>query len=104
MRKLSWVILVFVCPLLLHGCARTKSVSAKTPQIETINARTAPLIAAKQGRVYHMRDCPYASALENPVGFATVRDAERTGRIPCEFCKPQALKDQSAGQAPLKSE
>ena len=35
------------------------------------------------------RQCEYAGKLESPVGFASCDDAERAGKIACDFCKPR---------------
>jgi hypothetical protein len=65
----------------------------KVPQL---SAREAPYIAGKHSRIYHARNCQYAGTLDSPVGFASWEDAERSGHIPCEFCKPR----ESAFQPP----
>ena len=58
------------------------------PKVPTQDANTAPFVSGKNSKVYHVRGCEYAGKLESPVGFATWDDAERSGRIPCQFCKP----------------
>jgi len=68
-----------------------------------MDARIAPLVGGKQSRVYHTRDCPYATSLESPVGYASVLDAERAGRIACEFCYPHLYEGQARSATPKKS-
>jgi len=66
-----------------------KAKPPKPPKVPTVDARGAPFISAKNGKVYHCRSCEMAGKLDSPVGFSTSEDAEKSGRIPCEFCKPR---------------
>jgi hypothetical protein len=59
------------------------------PKVPTISARDAPFISGKNSKIYHVRGCDYLGKLDSPVGFVSWADAERSGRIPCEFCKPR---------------
>ena len=94
----QWLVLVLVCacPFWLEGCFNRNSAAPALPKVETIPANTAPLVAAKHGRVYHLRGCCYAAALKDSLGFATAQEAEKAGYIPCEFCRPQTLKTGAA--------
>ena len=61
----------------------------KAPKVQTVDAGDAQFIAGKRSKIYHCRTCEYAGKLDAPVGFLSCDDAERSGRIPCEFCKPR---------------
>ena len=61
----------------------------KYPKVPTQDARTAPFISGKSSKIYHVRGCEYAGKLDAVSGFASCDDAERSGRVPCEFCKPR---------------
>ena len=59
------------------------------PKVPTVPARDAALVSGKHSKIYHVRGCEYAGKLDSPVGLASWEDAEKSGRIPCEFCKPR---------------
>ena len=61
----------------------------KYPKVPTSNPKTAPYVCAKNSKVYHVRGCEYAGKMDSPVGYESWQDAERAGRMPCEFCKPR---------------
>ncbi|HLX59906.1 MAG TPA: hypothetical protein VKX17_01370 [Planctomycetota bacterium] len=72
------------------------------PKVPTIDAKDAPFVSGKHSKVYHVRGCEYCGKLESPVGYDNWQDAERSGRIPCEFCKPHDYvppETQTAGAA-----
>ncbi|MFH0940011.1 MAG: hypothetical protein V1899_12135 [Planctomycetota bacterium] len=94
---------ILICSVSLFGSGCAKSKSVNQLQIKTIDARIAPLVVGKQSRIYHARDCPYATSLESPVGYASVLDVERAGRIPCEFCAPHLYESPSENTAPKKN-
>ena len=58
------------------------------PKVPTIDARTAPFVSGKNTRIFHVRGCEYAKSIDSPIGFASAGEAQRSGRIPCEFCHP----------------
>lgn len=66
-----------------------KAKPPKPPKVPTADAREAPFVSAKNGKVYHCRNCEVAGKLDSPVGYITSDDAERAGKMPCEFCKPR---------------
>lgn len=91
---------IWVCvPLFLGGCRKAgpSRAPAALQKVKTSDPLTAPYVAGKKNRVYHARHCPYAAELASPVGYETLRDAEASGRMPCEFCAPHK------GLAPEKS-
>ena len=59
------------------------------PKVPTQDAKSAPYISVKNSKIYHVRGCDYAGKSDSFVGYATWDDAERSGHIPCEFCKPR---------------
>lgn len=59
------------------------------PKVPTQDAKSAPFVSGKNSKVYHVRGCEYAGKSDSTVGYAAWDDAERSGRIPCEFCKPR---------------
>jgi len=77
-------------------CGCRKPWSPRPPEAvkdgKTVDAASAPFVAGKRNKVYHTRQCRYAVDLSSPVGFASVREAEASGRIACEFCNPRAAE------------
>ncbi len=63
--------------------------SPQYPKVPTQDAKSAPYISVKNSKIYHVRGCDYAGKSDSFVGYATWDDAERSGHIPCEFCKPR---------------
>lgn len=61
----------------------------KYPKVPTVDANVAPIISGKSSKIYHVRSCEYAGKSDSVVGYATWSDAERSGRVPCEFCRPR---------------
>ncbi len=89
MRRL--LLCMFLCaPLFLSSCkmAGPSHMPAALQKTRTADPLTAPYVAGKKNRVFHARHCPYAADLVSPQGYDTLRDAEASGRIPCEFCAP----------------
>ena len=76
---------LFLCSCKKAGPSQTPAVLQK---VKTSDPLTAPFVAGKKNHIFHARNCPYAANLESPVGYETIRDAEASGRIPCEFCAP----------------
>lgn len=90
------VLFLLAVPLCALGCTSSKpetssrySNAFKPRDVKTVKAEEAPIVAGKTSKVYHTRHCRYAAALNGVVGYATARDAEIKGLIPCEFCNPQ---------------
>lgn len=103
--KLRGLILLTL-PVIALGCTGTKPATSKAysnafapKDVKTVKAEEAPIVAGKTGKVYHTRHCRYAAALNGVVGYASARDAEAKGLIPCEFCNPQS---NAASVAPQK--
>ena len=91
------LLVLLALPLCLLSCSSSKPASsaaysnALAPRdVKTVDKSAAPFVASKTGKVYHTRYCRYAASLTNVIGFATARDAEAKGLIPCEFCNPQS--------------
>ncbi len=61
----------------------------KYPKVPTQDAKVAPFISGKSSKIYHLRNCEYVGKSDSPIGFVSADDAERSGRVPCEFCKPR---------------
>jgi len=88
---------LLLLPLLL-GCQKATSRSTasllsaesrREPKAKSVTAQDAPFIAGKKNRVYHVRNCQYAVSLDSAVGYASLREADASGKIPCEFCAPR---------------
>lgn len=80
-------------PVLSTGCkaGNSKLMGLSQPQqVKTIDPHSAPFVSGKKNRVYHTRHCQYAANLDSPAGFSTSHDAERSGKMPCQFCAPQS--------------
>lgn len=72
----------------------------KPAKVQKIDAREAQYVAGKNSKIYHCRNCEYAGKLDSPVGFMSVEDAERSGHIPCEFCRPREFEAQASLPSP----
>ncbi|MEI6234712.1 MAG: hypothetical protein WCT04_16780 [Planctomycetota bacterium] len=59
------------------------------PKVPTVNAKDASFVSGKGSKIYHLRSCEYVGKVDSPIGFGSSDDAERSGRLPCEFCKPR---------------
>ena len=59
------------------------------PKVPTQDAKDATFVSGKNSKIYHVRGCEYIGKVDSPIGFASWQDAERSGRLPCEFCKPR---------------
>ena len=57
-------------------------------KVPTIDARDAPFVAGKHSRIFHLHSCEYAHDLDSPIGFPSIAEAQRSGRVPCQFCHP----------------
>jgi hypothetical protein len=78
--------------LLLNGCARSNR-GRRLPKPRTMDAKKAPVLAGKDSKVYHLRSCQFAAELSRPQGYSSYLEAERGGRIPCQFCNPRRTSD-----------
>ena len=58
------------------------------PKVPTVDANAATYVSGKNSKIYHLRGCDYIGK-DSLTGFASWTDAERSGRLPCEFCKPR---------------
>lgn len=90
MRRFLIFFLLCFPACLLCGCRRsgTPPHEETARDAKTVDPQTAPFVAGKRNKVYHSRQCPYAAGLNSPAGFSGAREAEASGRIPCEFCSP----------------
>ena len=87
---------------LLCGCRKSSAPQPEhtAKEVRTVDPLTAPLVAGKHSKVFHARGCPYAASAKAPVGFASVQEAEASGRIPCQFCSPRSAGTPPPGGAP----
>ena len=86
------VALLCVAFLCLCGCGKSAGTKKEQPAANSRSTDTekAVFVAGKHNKVYHLRQCRYAADISSPVGFTSARDAEASGRVPCEFCNPRA--------------
>ena len=59
------------------------------PKVPTQDARDAMFVSGKNSKIYHLHGCEYIGKVDSPTGYASWQDAEKSGRLPCEFCKPR---------------
>jgi len=92
MRRIMILLVLGLVPGLFWGCRKSGPPKPEetAKEVKTADPETAPYVAGKRNKVYHARGCPYAANLSSAVGFASVLEAEASGRIPCEFCSPRA--------------
>lgn len=84
------------------GCEGDKPSSGRLPPPQVVNvpAQKALFVAGRKARVYHYCTCAYARDIPKGelVGFASAKDADRAGKIPCAVCRPNA-RGQEAPEA-----
>ncbi|MGD0089509.1 MAG: hypothetical protein ABSE73_06270 [Planctomycetota bacterium] len=107
MRRFLILFVVGVLPGLFCGCrkqgaAPQQELAAK--EVQAVDPQSAPLVSGKRSKVYHLRDCTYAASIKDPVGFESVLEAEASGRIPCEFCRPSASNKKEQAPPPQGAE
>ena len=96
---MRWLLILLVAglmPVLFCGCRKAGPPRQEETamEVKSVDPESAPFVAGKRNKVYHARGCPYAANLSSPVGFASVLEAEASGRIPCEFCAPRTSNKQ----------
>ena len=104
MRRFLFL-LILGAPLAVSCCKKAEPENTSPSLLKKPKAAdpaSAPFVAGKRNRVFHTRGCPYAADLEAPVGYETLRDAEASGRLPCEFCRPNKIEAAPAPEKPAQ--
>jgi Tat protein translocase TatB subunit len=71
------------------ACESVPAATLQPPTGEPVDDASTPYVAQRGGRLFHRRDCPWASRISrnDRVGLPATADAEREGFVSCPACE-----------------
>jgi Tat protein translocase TatB subunit len=73
-----------------QGPASAGDASVMTPHVEPVGVRVEPYLAQRGARLFHSRDCPWATNVKasDRLRIDSEEGATAQGLLPCPVCRP----------------
>ncbi len=73
-----------------QGPESADDASVMTPHVKPVGVRVEPYLAQRGARLFHSRDCPWATHIKalDRLRFDSEEGATAQGLLPCPVCRP----------------